>query len=113
MYANLGNYIGSDGKWHKWNYVYELFPTDKEESMRMIKPHRRIEIQQCTNGSWIVTVGCCNRAYIGLCAMMDDIRHYIRDPEKVEKEYNDFTESDSVRGCLITDAEIAAPETDR
>jgi uncharacterized protein with von Willebrand factor type A (vWA) domain len=47
---------------------------------------REIKIRGIFNG-WIVTVGCKELGFNNLSTMLSEIKRYIDDPVKVEKEY--------------------------
>lgn len=49
---------------------------------------RDIHIQPSANGGLIVTVGCCTCTYQSITELMQDLHHYLKNPEKFEAEYN-------------------------
>ena len=51
-------------------------------------PHD-IHIQATSNQSFIVNVGCCTAAFTDVDDMLQAIGHYIKNPEAVEKLYNE------------------------
>jgi hypothetical protein len=53
-----------------------------------------IEISPTANKGYIVKVGCCTLCYSTLNDMLDDLGEYFKDPEKVEAEYNKFSEDE-------------------
>ena len=52
------------------------------------KPMRDIHIRPTANDGYIVNVGCTNFAYTDPEKLITDLGEYIRDPQKVEEEYN-------------------------
>lgn len=52
------------------------------------KPMREITIRATANGGYLANVGCTNFAYEDEEKMIADLGEYIRDPQKVEEEYN-------------------------
>ena len=61
---------------------------------------QEIVIRPCTNGNFIVQVGCCIRTYPnsdrGIHSMADDLMEYLSDPKKVEDEYKKLSQPNQI-----------------
>ncbi len=51
-------------------------------------PMRQIEIRTTANGGYLVHVGCTYFAYEDKEKLIADLGEYIRDPQKIEEEFN-------------------------
>jgi len=76
---------------------------------------RTIEIRTTANAGYIVQVGCSQFAYTDKEALLKDLGEYIRDPQKVEEEYNKHhkaydecaPERPRSLGSLVSDSETS------
>lgn len=52
--------------------------------------NHNIQIIPSANNGFIINVGCCSMCYGDSASLLLDLKKFLENPEKIEKDYNEF-----------------------